>query len=96
LVRLACLVELCWARDVAAGATARDETELEATNTSAHVDVVVVELTVPMIVALEALVQVKYIERDVVIGGSVVIIDSVETVVVADDNVMTNIVVARN
>jgi hypothetical protein len=91
---LSCFVELCWPRDVAAGATARDKPKLEATNASAHVDVVVVELTVAMIIALEALVQIEHIEGNVIIRGSIVIVDSVETIVVANDHVVANIVVA--
>ena len=49
-----------------------------------------------MVVALEALVQVKHIKRDVIIRTSIVVVDPVETVVIADDEIVTNVVVARN
>ena len=65
------LIELCWPSNVAVGIVARDKAELEATDTGADVDVVVVQLLVPVVVGLEALVQVEYVGRNVVVARSV-------------------------
>ena len=70
LVRLPSLVELfrpwhvptTWAVAPTAGIAARDETELEATDASTDVDVVVVELAMAVIIALQSLVEIKNVE----------------------------------
>ena len=49
----------------------------------------------PVVIALQALVQVKDVGGDIVVGGAIIVVNAIERVVIADEQVVRDVVVLR-